>query len=58
MIKAPIAPRVRETFLPFARPDIADEVREVSNAGEAAIDLGYLQRRMNRLAEAALCHCR
>jgi dTDP-4-amino-4,6-dideoxygalactose transaminase len=33
MIKAPTAPRVRETFLPFARPDIDDdEIREVSDA--------------------------
>ena len=33
MIKAPIAPRVRETFLQFARPDIDDdEIREVGDA--------------------------
>src|ERR671926_1146752 len=33
MIKAPAAPRIRESFLPFALPDIGDdEVREVTEA--------------------------
>src|SRR5258706_5147842 len=33
MIKAPAAPSLRESFLPFARPDIDDdEVREVTEA--------------------------
>jgi dTDP-4-amino-4,6-dideoxygalactose transaminase len=33
MIKAPAVPRIREAFLPFARPDIDDEeVREVTEA--------------------------
>src|SRR5256885_1601388 len=33
MIKAPVAPTIRDSFLPFARPDVdGDEIREVTEA--------------------------